>query len=282
MILNKIKINYLKKKKINKSIKTVKTNENNSLGYITSILASASIPYSNIKANYFKKNNGNTSLKIISDPEYGLPYGIIPRIIMIWICTEIKLNKSNLIYLGRTQNEFIKKLGIKPTGGINGSITRIKKQIMKLFHSTITLINEKENIHNFINFTIVDNGFLFWNKNSSNKIYWNNKIILSNKFFKETLATLLPIDLRIIKILRSPLAIDIYIWITWKIIKVKNKKKILISWKNLKLQFGSNYCKSSKGLYNFKKEFINKIINVFYIYKKFNFFYLKKYLCLIF
>ncbi len=271
MTLNKLNIKFLKKKiAVKKSIENVSALRNKSIGYITSILACASIPHSNINKNFFKRSNGKTSLKIISDPEYGLPYGLIPRIIMIWLCTEVKFKKSKIIYLGKNQNDFIKKLGIIPTGGINGSINRIKKQIMKLFHSTISLTNENKNEHKFVNLNIVDNGIFFWNKKNKNKLYWNNKIVLSKKFFNEIKLTSLPIDLRVTNILRSSLAIDIYIWLTWRARMINKRVGIIISWKKLKLQFGSNYCNSSKGLFNFKREFIKQLKIVYFFYSNVN------------
>ncbi len=262
MIIDNVNIKNLNKnvdikKNINKNYK--------SIGYITSIFACASIPYSKIKDNFFKKINGNTSLKIISDPEYGLPYGLIPRMVMIWLCTEVKFKNSNIIYLGKTQNEFIKKLGIVPTGGINGSISRIKKQVVRLFHSIISLTSIKDNEHKFVNLNIVDNGIFFWNKKHNSKIHWNNKIILSKKFFNKIKSTFLPINLSFVKNLRSPLAIDIYIWLIWRS-RIINKKGILISWLQLKLKFGYNYCNSSKGLYNFKKEFLKQLKIIYFFY----------------
>ncbi len=239
----------------------------NSIGYITSILAScSSIPHSNIKKTFFKRSNGNTSFKIIADPEYGLPYGIIPRIIMIWLCTEAKLTNSSELFLGKTQNEFIKKLGMSPTGGKYGSINRIKNQMVRLFHSTISLTYNYNNIHKFSNLTIVDHGFFSWEK----KKFFRNKIKLSDKFYREIKYTSLPIDLKVIKIMRSPLAIDIYIWLTWRLRIINNKKGILISWKNLKYQFGSNYSNNNKGLSNFKIEFIKKLKYVCFFYSKVN------------
>ncbi len=271
MTLNKINIKFLKKKiNAKKSIDSISALQSNSIGYITSILACASIPHSKIKKSYFKRSNGKTSLKIISDPEYGLPYGVIPRIVMIWLCTEVKFKKSKIIYLGKNQNEFIRKLGIIPTGGVNGTIIRIKEQVIKLFHSTISLINNEKNSHRFVNLTIVDNGVFIWNKKSKKKFNWNNKIILSKNFFNEIKSTSLPIDLRVIRVLRSPLAIDIYVWLTWRSKMVKKRKSILISWKKLKLQFGSNYCSSSKGLYNFKREFLKQLKVVCFLYSQLN------------
>ncbi len=239
---------------------------NKSIGYITSILASVSIPHTNIKKTFFKRSNGNMSLKIIADPEYGLPYGLIPRFIIIWLCTEAKLTNSSTLFLGKTQNEFIKKLGISPTGGKYGSIKRVKKQMIKLFHSTMSLTYNYNSIHKFSNLTIVDHGFFSWNK----KKKFINKIKLSKKFYREIKYTSLPIDLKVIKMMRSPLAIDIYIWLTWRLRIIYNKKGILIPWKNLKKQFGSNYSNSSKGLSNFKIAFIKKLKYVIFFYPKIN------------
>lgn len=259
-IKRKIKIKLIKKKEISKE----------SIGYITSILACASIPHSNIKDSYFKRSNGQTSLKIISDPEYGLPYGLIPRILMIWICTQAKLTNSHILYLGKNQNEFIKQLGITPTGGKNGSINRVRKQTIKLLHSTISLTYDQNNTHKFNNLTIVDKCTLFYGNKKSNNIFWKSNITLSDKFYREIKNTSLPIDLNVVKSMRSPLAIDIYIWLTWRTRIIKNKNGILISWSNLKLQFGSNYCNSNKGLLNFKKEFIKRLKYVCFFYPQVN------------
>lgn len=248
----------------------IKYNNSNkfSIGYITNILAYTSIiPHSYINNIYFKRSNGYTSLKIIADPEYGLPYGLIPRIVMIWLCTEAKLTKSPKLNLGKNQNEFLKKLGFASTGGINGTINRVKNQIIKLFHSTITITYNKKNTHKINNLNIIDNGVFYWkNKN----FFWNNNILLSKIFYNKIKYNSLPIDLNVIKIMRSSLAIDIYIWLTWRTRIIKNKKSVLISWKILKLQFGSNYSNNKKGLSNFKIEFIKKLKYVCFFYTKVN------------
>ncbi len=247
------------------NINSVSAISNKSIGYITSILACTSMPHSNIKNTFFKRSNGNMSLKIIADPEYGLPYGLIPRIIMIWLCTEVKLHKSSELYLGKNQNEFIKKLGLSPTGGRYGSINRVRNQMIRLFHSTISITYNYNNIHKFSNLTIVDDGFFSWGKKK-----FRNKIKLSKRFYKEIKCTSLPIDLRVIKVMRSPLAIDIYIWLTWRTRIINNKKGIFISWDKLKLQFGSNYSDTKKGLSNFKIEFIKKLKYVCFFYSQVN------------
>ncbi len=268
MFYKEKKIIFKKKNINNKSdINNLDALNNNSLGYIASFLACASIPHSKIKKSFFKRSNGYSSLKIIADPEYGLPYGLIPRIIMIWLCTEVKLKKSSTIYLGKTQNEFIKKLGMTPTGGMNGTITRVKRQINRLFHSSISLVYNKNNTYKFSNLSIIDNGIFFKKKNDKSKVIWERKILLSKNFFDVIKSSSLPIDLRVIKAMRSPLAIDIYIWLTWRN-KIIINKEINISWENLKSQFGANYHNSSKGLSNFKIEFIKKLKDVCLLYSE--------------
>ncbi len=256
----------LYKKNTLKSIYDINFLKKKYIGYITNILAYSSIPHSKIKNFFFKRDNGYSSLKIIADPEYGLPYGIIPRIFMIWLCTQAKLKKSPQLYLGKNQNEFLKKLGFTPTGGINGTINRVRIQIIRILNSTISLTYNKDNTYKFKNLMIMDSGILFWSKKKS---FWESRILLSKNFYKEIKNTSLPIDLRLIKNIRSPLAMDIYIWLTWRS-RIINKS-IFISWEKLKFQFGSNYSNNKKGLSNFKLEFIKKLKYIYFFYKNINF-----------
>lgn len=192
--------------------------------------------------------------------------GEFPRVIIIWLCTEAKLKKSPIIYLGKSKNEFLKKLGLTPSGGKNSSINRIKNQITRLLNSTISIIYKNNNIYKFKNLNIINNAIFFWKKNKS---FWKSNISLSKQFYENIKNNSLPIDLRIIKNIRSPLALDIYIWLTWKI-KIIKKKTIIVTWKKLKLKFGFNYKNSNKGLYNFKIEFIKKLKYIFLYYPKIN------------
>ncbi len=250
-----------------KNNKKKKENKNKFVGYVNNFLISTLIPHSNVNNYFFKKNTKYSSLKIISDPNYGLPYGKIPRIIIIWLCTEAKLKKSPIIYLGKSQNEFFKKLGFTPTGGKNGSINRIKNQIIRLFNSTISIVYKNNNIYKFKNLNIINNASFFFKKRNR---FWKSNISLSKQFYENIKNNSLKINLKIIKNTRSPLALDIYIWLTWKIKIIKNKKPITISWKKLKYKFGFNYKNSNEGLYNFKIEFIKKLKYIFLYYPKIN------------
>lgn len=40
--------------------------------------------------------------------------------------------------------------------------------------------------------------------------------MLSERFFKEATEAPVPLDLRVLRALRSPFEIDIYVWLTWR------------------------------------------------------------------
>lgn len=44
--------------------------------------------------------------------------------------------------------------------------------------------------------------------------YWGSHVVLSERFFRESTETPVPLDLRVLRALRSPFEIDIYVWLT--------------------------------------------------------------------
>ena len=69
---------------------------------------------------------------------------------------------------------------------------------------------------------------------------WRSHIELGQDFFKEITRSAVLVDLRAIRDLRrSPLAIDLYVWLTYRMSYLK--KPTLIPWQSLEAQFGSDY-----------------------------------------
>lgn len=236
--------------------------EAGTIGFMTSIWACASMPHAAVEGHMFKRSNGVTTLKIVSDPDYGLPYGRLPRIMMAWICTEAKKTSSRQLLLGRSQTEFMAKLGMTATGGKNGSIPRFKEQATRLLHSMISLTSDRGNEHRFSNMLIAKRGMLLWDPRQPDQpSLWDSTLTLDQDFYAEIEQSSVPIDMRVINALRSPLAIDIYLWLTWRLREIKGGQTV-IPWQGLKLQFGSNYEDSNQGLLNFKSEFQKKLRDV--------------------
>jgi hypothetical protein len=106
---------------------------------------------------------------------------------------------------------------------------------------------------------------LLWNpQNAEEKSPWQSTLTLSTSFFEECKNHSVPIDLRVIHQLRSPLAIDIYIWLTYRYNSVKIPQPI--TWKQLKWQFGANYGNTPQGERDFKTNFKKQLRQVLSVY----------------
>ena len=71
---------------------------------------------------------------------------------------------------------------------------------------------------------------------------WRSHIVLGQGFFDEITSSAVPVDLRAIRQLRrSPLAIDLYVWLTYRMSYLK--KPTMIPWESLQAQFGSTYAR---------------------------------------
>ena len=241
--------------------------DHNQLGVIATAMIYASLPHSEIEGAVFKRRNGDLSLTILNDPDIGLPYGKMPRLITAFLCTEAKRTKEPVISLGRSKNEFAKKLGLGTGGGPRGDLTRLTEQAKRLFTSHITLIGAPDSQFHWRNVNLTDSGMLLWNPHDPDaKSPWESQLTLSQKFFDECIAHSVPIDLRVLHKLRSPLAIDIYIWMTYRYNSISAPTPI--SWKQLKWQFGANYADDEQGLKNFITSFKTCLRMVSSVYRE--------------
>jgi hypothetical protein len=94
---------------------------------------------------YWGRTNGNLTLGIKAGvnektgKSYGIPYGTIPRLVLIWMVTEIIRTKSRRLELGNRLADFLLKLGLDPSrGGKCSDARRIREQLERLLHSIIS------------------------------------------------------------------------------------------------------------------------------------------------
>lgn len=239
--------------------------EHGQLGFIATAMIYASLPHSQIDSAVFKRKSGNIALTILNDPDIGLPFGKIPRIITAFLCTEAKRTQSPEIELGRSQAEFAKKLGLNSGGGKRGDLTRLKDQAIRLFTSHITLTGTPDAQFHWRNVNLTDNGMLLWSPHDAHtQKTWESKLTLSQVFFDECIDHSVPIDLRVIHKLTSPLAIDIYVWMTYRLNSISRPTPI--SWQQLKWQFGANYADDPQGVRNFASAFKTQLRRVLAAY----------------
>lgn len=82
---------------------------------------------------------------------------------------------------------------------------------------------------------------LWWDpKRPEEPLLFDSEITLHEDFYQMLIDRPVPIDVRVLKdLMRSPLAIDLYCWLTYRASYLKHEKAI--SWKQLQEQFGAEY-----------------------------------------
>lgn len=254
------------------------------LGYMARSVAQATMPHTDPKNMYFERTNGIITLSMVAArPQIGLPYGSIPRILMGWICTEAVRTKEPVLYMGRSQAEFLNKLQMEGNGA---TIKRLRDQALRLFTSSITVTRERGDEHGIEleNLQIAKRSSIFWSpKNPNQTSLWESTLQLNQDFFEEVIKAPVPIDLRAYHALRkSPLALDIYTWLTYRVfvMRAKGRSEVMIPWQALMLQFGSNYGagaeasdedpaaakKRRQAMYDFKRKFLARLKEVLLFY----------------
>jgi hypothetical protein len=223
-------------------------------GFLGRALVQATLPYREPDATLpvWGRSAGDTSL-IIKPGHYhdaetnsfksmGYPYGTIPRLLLAWLSTEAVRTKEQRVVLGESLGEFMNAIGITShTGGKNGSITRLREMMKRLFASDMAIVRGGALGGDFAQskFTVADETCLWWDAQKPEQAgLWQSSVTLSDKFFKEIVANPVPVDLRALRALRqSPMAIDLYCWLTYRNFSLT--KPTTVPWEALKLQFGS-------------------------------------------
>jgi len=192
------------------------------IGYMARALVQATIPHKKTDGNEFTRKNGAFELSILTPSNVGLPYGSIPRLLLAWLTTESVITKNRTLCLGNTLSSFMKELGLVPTGGRWGSITRLRDQSKRLFTSSISCSYHSDNREYESGFRVADKHDLWWiPKAPEQSTLFESTVTLSESFFNEIINNPVPIDLRALKALkRSPMGLDIYCWLTYRIFDI--------------------------------------------------------------
>jgi len=232
------------------------------LGFMARAMTLCTLPHSKPKEQEFVRKNGDYTLSMLAPKAIGLPYGTIPRLLLAWISTEAVRTKSRTLLLGDSLSHFLKELGLSRSGGTRGDITRFKDQLQRLFACTISCHYHGKGHDAGMGFMIADGYDLWWHpQNPDQAGLWESTLTLSEKFFNEITTAPIPIDMRALKALkRSPLALDVYLWLTFRTGYIKTQTAI--TWEQLQMQFGAEY-----GLKkNFKAAFTDALRKVKVVY----------------
>ena len=236
------------------------------LGYMARVMVQATMPHKSTPGVEFVRSNGNFTLTILSPSKVGLPYGTYPRLLLAWLTSEAVKTKRPELVLGPTLSGFMNELGLIPAGGKWGTIHRLRDQMRRLFSSTVSCTVEEPTEDMGMGFRVAVKYNLWWDpKAPEQAALWMSTVTLSQDFFNEIINRPVPIDMRaLLALKRSPLALDIYCWLTYRMSYLNRKTEI--PWEALQTQFGAGYALDAQGTRDFKKKFLKHLRKVLVVY----------------
>lgn len=230
--------------------------------YLARFLIQCTLPHTNPgNIPVWKRRNGKYTLRIqpgwddYTNRPMGYPYGIMPRLILIWAVTEAKRTGIRRLHLGHCMTEFIEKLDLDSSSGRGkrGASTRIKAQARRLFSAQIVFYRHTHEViqgksiatEDSESYSVASKIHLRWNeKDQDQAVLWGSYIDLSQDFFAAIMESVVPCDMRAISMLRkSPLALDLYMLCNYigANLTQRGKTKHLLTWRMLGQQLGCDY-----------------------------------------
>lgn len=221
--------------------------------------------------------NGDWEMTINASTQYGYPYGALSRVLLCWIIGQsiknyqfAKADGSNQVEVNQRAKyinhgdmySFLDQLGIgSKSGGERGNLTIVRQHFLALINANIHFYNTKgkNERDQFENLRIGHKGNLLWSKKKIEEDEENAYLRITQEIYEVIASSIhppIPIDLRAIGALRnSPLAIDLYVWLTYKMYQLskQNKTDQTIPWSALMPQFGEGYSKQKEFTRNAKK-----------------------------
>jgi len=173
----------------------------------------------------------------------GVPYGSLPRLVLIHIMTEAVRTKSRHIVLGATFTDWMRRMGFRTISyGPRGSATLVKEQLDRLLACEWMIrweSNAEQGEREFgvkeIKLTNEYSGVDRKNGHFTREIY------MTEGFFDHLRQHAVPLNETAIRQLRdSATALDLYTWLAYRLPRISAKRSSAISWQQLAVHFGND------------------------------------------
>ena len=209
------------------------------------VLCHLGFPRSKTDAREFERSSGNASLLLEAgklwtgqawEPQ-PLPYGSIPRLMMIAITTTAIQGKTRHIELGRSMSDSLRQLGLADTGATHWR--RVRVQACALSAMNMKLGYVADGMARTIDAKPIDEFEAWVHKDERQLSLMPSMVELSEKFFTALEGASVPLDVRAVRALgKYPLALDVYTWLAHRLCRVKKRDGDRIPWLALREQFG--------------------------------------------
>jgi hypothetical protein len=245
------------------------------VSYYSPELIQCTLPHSDPKSRDWIKKNGDFSLIVSSgiDDEgatYGIPYGSFPRLVLAHIITRVIETREKRIELTSHFGSFLREIGYLGNHkgkGVKGQ--RVREQLLRLLNANISFQRNEEGHNQRLNINISRGFDLWWDyKKPEQGSLFGSWVLLSDDFYESIIKSPVPLRTDILKALKkSPLAIDIYMWVAYRLFSMhaNHQDELSLSYGALQNQFGTGI--SEDNYRQFRKEFKSAFNKVAALYQ---------------
>jgi hypothetical protein len=173
----------------------------------------------------------------------GVPYGSLPRLVLIHIMTEAVRTKSRHITLGTTFTDWMRRMGFRTISyGPRGSATLIRQQLDRLLACEWMIRWENATDQGDREFGIreikLTNEYTGINRRNGGFL---REILMTEPFFEHLRQHAVPLNETAIRQIRdSATALDLYTWLAYRLPRLSPKRSAAISWQQLAVHFGND------------------------------------------
>jgi hypothetical protein len=236
------------------------------IGFICSCFVRFTLPHSLMSAHTLERRNGNQRVTFMAPPSIGLPYGKVARLLLIHFTTLVVRGRCRDIELGLSMAALMDALCTTSTGGARGTIPMLKAQLIRLLAltTTVTLLDDKHAC--LTNAPLSDEFEIHWAAvETDRRSGLPARVRIGERMFSQMLTSAVPVDMRAVRALQqSALALDLYLWTTYRAPRVAKSHPARIAWSELAEQFGAAYARET----DFKIAFRHALAQVQAVYPR--------------
>jgi len=173
----------------------------------------------------------------------GVPYGSLPRLVLIHIMTEAVRAKSRHVVLGNSFTDWMRRMGFRTISyGPRGSATLIRQQLDRLLACEWMIRWDSDATQGEKEFGIKEikltNEYIGVDRRNGSFV---REIFLTEGFYDHLRRHAVPLNEHAILQLRdSATALDLYTWLAYRLPRINPKRPATLSWQQLAIHFGND------------------------------------------
>ena len=240
------------------------------IAFVHSAFCHVGLPRKASDDRVFERRSGHVNIRIeagsssdgIGKREPQLPYGVLPRLILIHLSTESVRTRSRRVDFESTRH-LLTTLGLQTSGGARGGYRNVPCQLEALSTFRISLGFQADGLSAGVECEPVELVGVPWRSPERSDSTRRIVLQLSEPFYASLIERAVPFDPRALAALKhSALAIDVYAWLAHRLCRVNRVQGSKVSWYNLREQFGQEYRNSR----DFKREMRRAVRQAIVVY----------------